>query len=314
MPEGALTGFTKASRIGRETVLSTDSGEDDQVAEEEELLPKVQGEEGLLTEHETARLQKLYMRDFGAVGTDLVMEMPRTDAHPEYQRKLAPANHVRHGAATKRFVKLVNTMLDVDDAQLERWKKVLDLDLLKEPETTTLFKTVRPRITAFKPVRPAGAVATVTAPAARRRTLSVKEMEREAEEEDDEDELVPVKSSKIIYSKTGRAPRAPKAAKPPARVKAKKAVPLSSDSSGEDEPPPKKKLTTGKRRGVVTDDSEDAGAKKPATRKRRKVVSDDEDEDVSMVEELDSEDLPDAHTLLSSFRFAGSGKKVGRRT
>ncbi|KAA8894062.1 hypothetical protein FN846DRAFT_454559 [Sphaerosporella brunnea] len=150
MPEGVRAGFTKASRIGKEAVLSTDSSGSESEENQDVIdlgleseAPVLNDSAGLLTEEEEGLLYKNYVQDFSTEGSVLVGG-PFLDKFPERQRALTRTNLVRHGAYTKRYVAMAKRMHKLDKAQLESLKENLDQELLRTPKKTTAFKPVRP--------------------------------------------------------------------------------------------------------------------------------------------------------------------------
>lgn len=154
MPEGVRTGFTKASRIGKEYVLSTDSSDGELGdgldafrmrggAEDEPLAPVLDDSAALLTEAEQRDLHGVYTVDSSSLDT-VIVDQPPLDKFPETQRKLGPTKHVPHSAVTQRFVDMIGRMRAVDDARLERFQDTLDRNLLESPKKTVAFKPVRP--------------------------------------------------------------------------------------------------------------------------------------------------------------------------
>ncbi|KAL7275082.1 3'-5' DNA helicase [Rhizina undulata] len=147
MPEGAKTGFVKASRM-----VKHDTSDEDEDEIQEELAPVLDNPEiGLLTEQEEEALQRRY-RNIYAIDEELqVITAPQLDAFPEVQRNLTKAKFVPHGRASKSLVKMLRNMRSVDKEVLEGFQEKFDPELLKAPPPKKLSLTK-----AFKPVRPMG--------------------------------------------------------------------------------------------------------------------------------------------------------------
>jgi len=263
MPDGVKTGFTKASRIHKGGALSTDSsggesGDDlGGTQESEPLAPQidVNSQVGLLTEEEEAVLERNYKQTHLWDQSTLVVDIPELHRFPEVQRSLTKTRHVSHGNYTKRIVKTLRRVHDMNDKTLERLKNNYDPELLKSPKKTT----------AFKPVRPA----------VRKPTATLKEKTANRGQEDSDVEITHVK---------------PTAKKPAPRTKGsgmfkKRPTPPSSDGG-------------------------DVASKKAKKQKVELDISSDGEEEMRS---SDSELLPDPKDLLKGFRWAGTGRKVGRR-
>lgn len=110
MPDGVRSGFVKASRIN-----DADSSHDENGGLS--ILPRVTLEpipalnEVLLTAVEENNLALNYLDVKG--DAPQIVEPPRLDAFPEWQRVLRPTKHVGHGRTTTRFVRMLESLRDV---------------------------------------------------------------------------------------------------------------------------------------------------------------------------------------------------------
>ncbi|RPA96135.1 P-loop containing nucleoside triphosphate hydrolase protein [Choiromyces venosus 120613-1] len=151
MPDGVITGFMKASRIGKGSVEEDDE-EDDILFGKESLAPDIiDPEAGLLTRSEEKKLQRTYQTDWSGVDDGvLVVSPPRIDAFSERQRTLTKTHHVRHGRATKSMARALQRMHDMDEEAIEKYKSNLDMTLVATPPEPAK----KPLTKAFKPVIP----------------------------------------------------------------------------------------------------------------------------------------------------------------
>jgi ATP-dependent DNA helicase MPH1 len=146
MPEGVKTGFTKASRIGKQDGLSTDTSGGESEGEsdmEEPLVAVLDSSAGLLTEEEQAMLHRNYIQDFSGEGA-VMIGPPVLERFPAVQRTLTQTNLVGHGEFTRRYVGMARRMHNVDDDHLEHFNETFEQDLLRSPKKMTAFKPVRP--------------------------------------------------------------------------------------------------------------------------------------------------------------------------
>ena len=132
MPDGVRTGFVKASRMGGDDSdgTSEDGARLAPTPIEQPPLPKMVEvpplSEVLLTASDEKELERTY-QDVGG-DTPQIVDLPRFDTFPTLQRVLRRTKHCRHGRATKRLVKLLNTMHNMDELA------VADLSKHLQPE------------------------------------------------------------------------------------------------------------------------------------------------------------------------------------
>jgi len=126
VPEGVRTGFVKASRLKdgeEESQSETDDGEefDSSPPPMRETTPELEPipalADVLLNATEETQLARTYL-DVGG-DTPQVVEVPRVDAFPALQHNLHRTNHVRHGRATERVVKMLRTMHGMDEKRVK---------------------------------------------------------------------------------------------------------------------------------------------------------------------------------------------------
>jgi ATP-dependent DNA helicase MPH1 len=155
MPEGVKTGFTKASRIGKQDALSTDTSGGESEGEsdmEEALVAVLDSSAGLLTDEEQAMLHRNYIQDFSGEGS-VMIGPPVLERFPEVQRTLTQTNLVGHGAFTRRYVGMARRMHNVDDDHLEHFNESFEQDLLRTPKKMTAFKQIRPATSKFRTLK-----------------------------------------------------------------------------------------------------------------------------------------------------------------
>lgn len=165
MPKGVQTGFTTARRLGKDSAdeLADDSpppSSPEPAAEEDELVPIIpdDSEVGLLSldqEKDLERRYRRYARDTdGALADRDLFISTVASSHPEAQRVLQPAHHLKHGRRSRRLVRLVNRMRDFNEEHAEEYRQLFDPALLKAPPKTKPFKPVQPKKKAVAAATP----------------------------------------------------------------------------------------------------------------------------------------------------------------
>ena len=115
MPDGVRTGFTSASRMDDDVNDYSDPSDF-----EPEPFPTIRRsptpepvpslESVALSRPQERLLEKRYLDLANSKGPQIVPQAPRLDAFPSLQRSLRPTKGVKHGMATKRVTKLLQTM------------------------------------------------------------------------------------------------------------------------------------------------------------------------------------------------------------
>lgn len=153
MPDGAKTGFMKASKIGKygNSAEDSDGGEDFYT---EELAPVLQNPQaGLLTGSEEKELNRKFKTVYGTEKEMQLVAAPALDAFPEFQRNLTKTGHVKHGRASKSMVRMLRKMGNMDEETINKFREKFDPELLK-PLPAPITQKFRPKTKAFKPVLP----------------------------------------------------------------------------------------------------------------------------------------------------------------
>ncbi|KAI5798889.1 hypothetical protein EDC01DRAFT_688548 [Geopyxis carbonaria] len=299
MPDDVpITGFLKASRLGkphaRSPEVESEPEKQESDYEEPEVVLTGSIESILLTPAQEKDLQRKYMSDFSLGGDSEVglIEYPSLTSHPEHQRQLTKTNLVKHGKTCRHVVGMLQRMHSMDEDQITKFKGLYDVELLKSPK--------KPKTKPFKPVRPSFM----------RSCSPLLSSSGNVAEPTVKSKIPPMKSSDIRAARMGKP-------KPKPRKTAPKRIELSSDRS-EDEveepvkPKPKPRKTAPKRIQLSSDESEEETVKPQRRTKRQKTVSEESDNDVAMDNVSDgSDDLPDVKDILSGFKWAGS-KKTAR--
>lgn len=318
MPAGVRTGFTKASKFREGNELTSDSEGPDVEEDgpyEEPLAPEITTSDHLLNEEEEVHLQRLYMTNWQADGgtEDHTVVCPRLHLYPGTQRSLTRTKYVKHGRWTKKTVKMLQRMHNMDLAQIERFKKHQDYDP-ESPKKTTAFKPVKP--TAAKKLAPARnqtaslkaktnipisdediEIMEIKKPARNSRKKAVASKKRAATPQDNSDEEV----FKRIDSTKRR----------------KRSISFSSDIEFTEikkptAPAPTKKTAVGsKKRAAATSADTSDGEPAPDSGKRRKeskqqsvTISSSPDDGME-----DSDEFPSPRKLLAGFKFIGGKRK-----
>lgn len=124
-PDGARTGFVKASRL-----RDDDGGSENEPKGPRRKPPSVRVaspepvpslDDVLLTASEEKAFERKYLDIQG--DSPQIVEVPRNDAFPELQRVQRPTKHLGHGRATITFVDMLKTMhskMDIIGAHYER--------------------------------------------------------------------------------------------------------------------------------------------------------------------------------------------------
>lgn len=153
MPEGARTGFMKASKIGKDADSAEDS-DDEGGFYTEVLTPVLQDPQaGLLTGSEEKELIRRFKTVYGTDEQIQLVAVPALDAFPEFQRNLTKTKYVKHGRASKNMVRMLRKMSNMDEETIGRLKEKFDSELLKPPLASVTQK-FQPKNKAFKPVVP----------------------------------------------------------------------------------------------------------------------------------------------------------------
>ncbi|KAI9875469.1 MAG: 3'-5' DNA helicase [Pleopsidium flavum] len=154
IPEGARTGFVKASRLKdgeEESDNGTEEAEQDKTGlpsmrqptpdlESIPALPDV-----LLNAAEEKELGRAYL-DVGGEIPQMV-EVPRVDAFPALQRSLGRTKHLSHGRATERLVKMLRTVHEMNGESIERFERNLHPNDKQAAEAQVAGRTVTPYAT-----------------------------------------------------------------------------------------------------------------------------------------------------------------------
>lgn len=146
MPANAKSGFTTASRLGKDDdtddMIMTDtplrSTFDEPLAE----LPPNR-DDILLTLEEHDALIRSYARTF-ASSEEVVIGPPRLDAFPRSQRTLTTIHQVTHGRRTVKTINMLMRMRRMTEKTIAVMEKMVDERLCKSPPKTESFKSVKP--------------------------------------------------------------------------------------------------------------------------------------------------------------------------
>ncbi|MCJ1451891.1 3'-5' DNA helicase [Mycoblastus sanguinarius] len=127
MPDGVHTGFVNASRLDDEAsedvanILSPPKKKRRSNLPSPEPLPSL--EELLLTPAQEREFERKYLDIKG--DTSQVVELPRNDAFPSFQRVLRPIKHVCHGRSTQGMAKMLGSMRNMPEDINERYNNNL---------------------------------------------------------------------------------------------------------------------------------------------------------------------------------------------
>ncbi|KAK0754002.1 hypothetical protein B0T18DRAFT_304610, partial [Schizothecium vesticola] len=132
MPDGVITGFIKASMIGKPGAEAASAKKSTAAktkpAQSDDLAPLPEAEKVLLSQSQTADLKRNY-RELPPGQAPLVMiSAPNIKAFPAAQRTLRPVVHLQHGEYTKRCVKLFDTLGKSQDVSARDFKRYGDTD------------------------------------------------------------------------------------------------------------------------------------------------------------------------------------------
>lgn len=152
MPDGARTGFVKASKIGKVVDSAEDSDEGDFYTED--LASVLQDPQaGLLTGSEEKELNRKFKTVYGTNEQIQLVAIPALDAFPEFQRNLTKTKYVKHGRASKNMVRMLRKMSHMDEETIDKFKDKFDPELLK-PSPAPVMQKFQPKAKAFKSVVP----------------------------------------------------------------------------------------------------------------------------------------------------------------
>lgn len=153
MPDGVKTGFTKASKIGKD-IDSAECSDDGGGFYTEVLTPVLQDPQaGLLTGSEEKELIRRFKTVYGTDDQIQLVAVPALDSFPEFQRNLTKTKYVKHGRASKNMVRMLRKMSSMDEETINKLKEKFDPELLKLPSAPVTQK-FQPKTKAFKPVVP----------------------------------------------------------------------------------------------------------------------------------------------------------------
>lgn len=153
MPDGARTGFMKASKIGKAVDSAEDSDEEEDFYAEELASVLQDPQTGLLTGSEEKELNRKFKTVYGTNEQIQLVAIPALDAFPEFQRNLTKTKYVKHGRASKNMVRMLRKMSYMDEETIEKFKDKFDPELLK-PSPVPIMQKFQPKAKAFKPVVP----------------------------------------------------------------------------------------------------------------------------------------------------------------
>lgn len=116
MPDGVETGFTSVSALLAKTSAPAKPKEPRKPVEEDEVVEVPALDRVVLSKNQTDELYKIY-KHVTSVRHDAMEDIEQVDltAHPAAQRKLRKTVDVKHGAYTKRCVKLFKKMAKAQD-------------------------------------------------------------------------------------------------------------------------------------------------------------------------------------------------------
>jgi len=124
MPDGVRTGFVKASRIDESDGTSVEERtKSRKPAKSRKALGKALEpisalEDVLLNESEERELETKY-QNVPEGHDNSAIAQPRLNQHSVHQRHLGPVCHIKHGHATVRMVKMLESMHNVDNDRVE---------------------------------------------------------------------------------------------------------------------------------------------------------------------------------------------------
>lgn len=124
MPDDVETGFQPLSKLwGAQTEkASTPKKMVNSELQSNQLVVKPPLARVLLDELDERILKDRYQTVAGDQDYDIIGGMPEMTKWPEYQRSLAPTSKVKHGAATKRMVKMLKAIRYVDQHTINGWE------------------------------------------------------------------------------------------------------------------------------------------------------------------------------------------------
>ncbi|OBT83954.1 hypothetical protein VE02_07215 [Pseudogymnoascus sp. 03VT05] len=132
MPDDVETGFQSVASMmsGKKTSRKGSSlaqAVEEVVSElsEDQRMEKPPLESVLLSPSDEVLLLETYQTIAGGIET-LDVSVPELNKHPELQRSLRPTKRVKHGAASKRLVKMLQSIQDINDETLDRWERIQD--------------------------------------------------------------------------------------------------------------------------------------------------------------------------------------------
>lgn len=186
MPEGTMTGFLMASRIGEDGRVSMPARDKraGRKAETKFLVEVPAVGDVVLKEDEAGKLRQQYQNVRDSAFSDAEIEAPKASSHVSEQRSLRPTAKVEHGSATRSFVKIMAAMSRIAREDTRHPCEVVtesdceeangsDIDFLSEQAISTEGKKKRSAkskpatakaITKAKAPKPAKAAVTLAPP------------------------------------------------------------------------------------------------------------------------------------------------------
>ncbi|KFY37306.1 hypothetical protein V494_04816 [Pseudogymnoascus sp. VKM F-4513 (FW-928)] len=132
MPDDVETGFQSVASMisGKKTPRKSSSivqAIEEVVSElaEDQQMKKPPLESVMLSPSDEVRLLETYQNIAGGFET-LDVSVPELNKHPKLQRSLRPTKRVKHGAASKRLVNMLQSMQTIDQDTLDRWERIQD--------------------------------------------------------------------------------------------------------------------------------------------------------------------------------------------
>lgn len=133
MPDGVETGFTKVSTLqfGKQQAKTRPRTPTPTPPPEPVEIPSI--DEVALTPRQELELEERYCNVVGGDSPQYI-RAPRNDAFPDAQRTFRPTKHVGHGSVTRRFVRVLRKMHNMDAECEDRYNKILDDIRERAPE------------------------------------------------------------------------------------------------------------------------------------------------------------------------------------
>lgn len=131
MPDGVETGFTKVSTLQFGKQQAKPRPRTPTPPPEPVEIPSI--DEVALTPRQEMELEERYCNVIGGDSPQYI-RAPRNDAFPDAQRTLRPTKLVGHGSVTRRFVRVLRKMHNMDVGCEDRYNKILDDIRKRAPE------------------------------------------------------------------------------------------------------------------------------------------------------------------------------------